>query len=124
MDDRRTEMRKKLMAFTPVRDKARGVLLGYLGNLTFQGALVVGERPLEIKSQVTLDIEIPDELPGLPASHMTINARVARCVKDEESVRDFNIGFEFIGITPEHTLIIQSLLDRYHFRHRDWMDIE
>lgn len=118
MDNRRIETRKKLMAFTPVRDRVRGNLLGYLGNMTLQGALVIGEKPLGINSQVTLDIEFPDELPGTFTRHIIITARVARCVKDKESTRDFNIGFEFVGVEPEHTKILQALLDRYHFQHQ------
>jgi c-di-GMP-binding flagellar brake protein YcgR len=107
------------MVFTTVRDKNRGVLLGYLGNLTFHGLLVIGEKPLEVGSQTSLDIEFPDELPGTPTRRMVVSARVARCVQDQESLRDYNIGFEFIDIEPEHTQAIQSLLERYHFRYQD-----
>ena len=96
MDDRRKEMREKVMAFTPVRDLDRDILLGYLGDLTLQGAMVVGEKPLEIHLQVTLDIDLPGDLPGISARRMTIPARVARCVPDEEGAREFNIGFKFI----------------------------
>jgi len=120
MDDRRTETRKKVMAFTPVRDRNRGVLLGFLGNLTLHGALVIGEKALDVDTKTELDIEFPDELAGAPARHMLIGARVARCVRDEDSDRDFKIGFEFLNIQPEHTRTIEALLDRYHFRHREW----
>jgi hypothetical protein len=119
MDDRRKEMRKKLMAFTPVRDAGRGSLLGYLGDLTLQGAMVVGEKPLELHSQVTLAIDLPGDLPGISARRMTIPARVARCVQDEEGSREFDLGFEFMEIDPEQTQIIQALLERYHFRYQD-----
>jgi hypothetical protein len=118
MDDRRKEPRKKLMAFTPVYDQERGNLLGYLGDLTSQGAQVIGEKPLEIRTQATLVIQLPDDLPGVSARRMIIAARVARCVPDKESRRDFNLGFEFLGIEPEHTVIIQALLERYHFRYQ------
>jgi hypothetical protein len=117
--DTRRETRKKLTAFVPVRDKERDVLLGYLGNLTLRGALVIGERPEPVDSRVTLEIEFPEELFGAPVI-VVINARVARCVKDDESVRDFNIGFEFLDIIPAHTQIIRSLLERYRFSYDDW----
>jgi hypothetical protein len=118
MDDRRKEMRKKMMAFTPVRDLDRDILLGYLGNLTLQGAMVIGEKPLEIHSQVTLAIDLPNDEPGIPARRMTIPARVARCALDEEGSREFNLGFEFMRIDPEQIEIIQALLERYHFRYQ------
>jgi hypothetical protein len=118
MDDHRRETRKQIMAFTLVYDKD-GKLLGYLANLTHQGVMVIGEKPLEVNSPVTLDIEFSDELPGGLGRELMIAARVARCVPDVETPEEFNIGFEFTGITPEHTRIIEALLDRYHFRYKD-----
>lgn len=119
MAERRTETRKKLMAFTTVRDKRLGALLGYLGNLTSHGLLVIGEKPLELDTRITLEMEFPDELPGTATRRMVIEARVARCVPDQESPREFNIGLEFLNIEVEHTRIIESLLERYHFRYQD-----
>jgi hypothetical protein len=117
MDNRRKEMRKKVMAFTLVRDAERGSLLGYLGDLTLQGAKVIGEKPLELHSRVTLSVDLPDDLPGISARQMTIAALVAHCVKDEEGPREFDLGFEFAGINPEQTRVIQAILERYHFRY-------
>lgn len=118
MVDRRTEMRRKLAAFTTVRDKRQGTLLGYLGNLTFGGLLVIGEKPLPMGGSITLEMEFPDELPDALTRRMVIDARIARCVPDPENQREFNIGFEFINVEAEHAQIIQSLLERYHFRHQ------
>jgi hypothetical protein len=117
MDDRRKETRKKLMAFTTVHDLDRGILLGYLGDLTMQGAMVVGENPLKAHSTVTLSIDLPGDLPGFSTKQMNIPARVARCVQDEFGPDEFNIGFEFIRIDPEQIKIFQALLERYHFRY-------
>ncbi|GAB4491930.1 MAG: hypothetical protein Fur0016_24080 [Anaerolineales bacterium] len=119
MTDRRTEIRKKLMVFTTVRDKHQGTLLGYLENLTLHGLLVVGEKPLELNTRLTLEIELPDELPDTPTRHMVLEARVARCVPDQQSPREFNLGFEFLHIEPDQTQILQSLLERYHFRYQN-----
>ena len=119
MDEKRKETRKKVMAFTPVynMDRERRVLLGYLLDLALQGAMEIGEKTLEIDKQVILAIEFPDSLPGIPDTRMTIPARVVRCIKDE-GPQDFDIGFAFLEFNPEHTKIIQALLDRYHFRHQ------
>ena len=121
MTERRKEDRKKMMAFTPVYDLDRGSLLGYLGNLTLQGAMVIGEKILEVDKQVTLAIEFPGDLPEITASRMVIPARVVRCDRGEYP-RSYKIGFEFIDIKPEHTKIIIALLERYHFRHKLDMD--
>jgi Tfp pilus assembly protein PilZ len=118
MDERRSETRKKLMAFTLVYDE-RGKILGYLGNITEGGAMVIGEKPLSLDTLLTLNITFPEELPG-GARKLTVPARIARCVPDKESSREFDIGFEFKDITPEQEAVIQSLLERFHFRHREW----
>jgi hypothetical protein len=118
MEDRRKERRKKMMAFTLVHDSQRGTVLGYLGDLTMQGAMVIGEHALENDSRITLAIQFPGELDGIAAQRMTIPARVARCIPDE-GPQSFMIGFEFTEMDPEHAKMVQALLDRYHFRHQD-----
>ena len=117
MSERRTETRKKVMAFTPVHDMKRGTLLGYLGDITLKGAMVIGAKPMEADKKLTLKIEFQDELPGISSKHMTIPARVARCNRDE-SPNSYKIGFEFTDVQPEHKQIIEALLERYHFRHK------
>ena len=122
-DERRKEARKTVMKFTPVYEADKGKLLGYLRNLTLQGALVIGEKTLESNTYVTLKFELPEELSGMAVKHLIISARVARCEKDE-SPNSYKLGFEFKDITPEQTHIIEELLERYHFRHRryEWQD--
>jgi Tfp pilus assembly protein PilZ len=117
MSDRRRETRKKVMAFTPVRD-AKGGLLGYLADLTAQGAMVVGEKPLEANTQMTLSIELPRDLPGVTASRLSLPTRVARCAPDEDTNREFHIGFAFSEVKPEQAKIIQAILERYFFRYQ------
>ena len=122
-DERRKEARKAVMKFTPVYDVDRGILLGYLRDLTLQGALVIGEKTLEVNTPVTLKFKLPEDLPKIKTKHLIISARVARCVEDE-SPRSFKLGFEFMDVNFEHTDIIEAILERYHFRHRryQWQD--
>ncbi len=115
--DRRKEPRKKVMAFTPVYELDKGKLLGYLRDLTLQGALVIGEKKLDVNTQITLAIELPGDLPSITEIRLAIPARVARCI-DDESPNSYKIGFEFNDIKPEHTHIIEALLERYHFRYK------
>jgi len=117
MDDRRKEDRKKMMAFTPVYDAHHRTILGYLGDLTMKGTMVISTHALETGTRMTLAIEFPGDLEGVAVHAMIMPAQVARCVPDE-SPDSFKIGFEFLNIDPEHAKMIQALLDRYHFRHQ------
>jgi c-di-GMP-binding flagellar brake protein YcgR len=117
MSDKRKETRKKLIAFTPVFDSKHKVLLGYVRNLSLLGVMVVGERIVKTNGEKLLEIQFPNDLPGLPATRITIPARVV-WRKQDESVRFFNIGFEFIQVIPQHAKVFQAIMDRYQF-HQD-----
>jgi len=116
MDERRKERRRKLMAFTPVYDLHPRVLLGYLGDLTLRGALVIGDKLTTINKETALEIDFPSDLPDIPVLPITIPARIAWCSYDDSS-QYFSIGVEFTEVTPEHAELFQRILERYHFRH-------
>ncbi len=123
MSDRRKETRRKLMAFTPVYDLHPKVLLGYLGDLTLRGALVIGTNLTTINKETTLEINFPSELSNISVLSITIPARIAWC-RTDENPQYYNIGIEFTEVTPKHEELFQQILERYHFRHTlsdaDW----
>ncbi len=114
MDEQRKNERKKLIAFTPVYDCQRNLLLGHLGDLSIQGAMLIGKKPIEIDKQMMLSIGFP-ETPQFPAKRATIPARVAWC-RQEQNPQYFNIGFEFKEIDQENKAAIKAIMDRYRFR--------
>lgn len=114
MRERRREQRKNLAAYTKVYDLNRGGALGYLGDLTLTGAMVIGDKLLAQDYELIIVIELP-ELPGIEASRMTIPGRVAWCQPDI-SPEYFNIGFEFKTVTPEQQKIILSIIENYEFK--------
>jgi hypothetical protein len=114
MQERRKVQRKNLMAYTQVFDLVDGVLLGYLGDLHLQGAMVIGEKILKENAELTLAIELPI-LPDISASRITIPARVAWSHQDI-SPEFFNIGFEFKEVTPKQIMVIESIMQNYEFR--------
>ena len=114
MRERRKEQRKTLMAYTQVFDLYAGSLLGYLGDLTLLGAMVIGEKSMAENIELTLAIELPD-LPKITAMRMTLPARVVWCQQDL-SPEYYNLGFEFREVTPDQQKIIQSIIENYEFR--------
>jgi len=95
MKERRKVTRKNLMAYTQVFDLYGVYLIGYLGDLTLQGAMVIGEKQIKENEEMTLAIELP-ELPDIAASR--------------------NVGFEFKEVSPDQQTIIESIIDNYEFR--------
>ena len=116
MDERRKDRRRKLMAFTPVYDLHPRVLLGYLGDLTLRGALVIGDKLTTINKETALEIDFPSDLPDVSVLKAVLPARIAWCRQDE-SPDYFNIGVEFSEISPENAELFEHILERYHFRY-------
>jgi hypothetical protein len=113
-DETRKEERRKLMAFTPVLDLGKKSLLGYVGDLTLQGVLVVGEKPVEVDQLITLVIDFP-ETPEIYAKRVIIPARAAWCEKKQDD-KYFDTGFEFQKVEKKDKIIIESILERYQYR--------
>jgi hypothetical protein len=85
MDDRRKETRRRFSAFTPVYDMYPRTLLGYLGDLNMQGALVIGKNLTTIDKETILEIIFPGELADITVVPVNIPARIAWCRVDEPS---------------------------------------
>jgi hypothetical protein len=114
MQERRKAQRKNLMSYSQVFDLYGGHLLGYLGDLHLQGAMIIGQKLLDENTVVTLAIELPD-LSNTSTARITIPARVAWCEPDI-SPEFFNIGFEFQEVRPEQADVILLVMDQYEFR--------
>jgi hypothetical protein len=115
MNDNRKESRKKIVAFTPVYNLLHKTLFGYIGDLTLQGVMVIGEKPVEINKHFTLGIEFQASPPEVSVKRIVIPARAAWC-RNDDSPQYFNIGFEFTDISPENAREIEAILERYQFR--------
>jgi hypothetical protein len=114
MQERRKEQRKNLMAYTQVFDLYGGYLLGYLGDLHLNGAMVIGNKLMTENTELTLAIELPD-LPNVTMPRITIPARVVWYQQDI-SPEFFNVGFEFKEVTPEQKTVIEAIMKNYEFR--------
>jgi hypothetical protein len=114
MQERRKQERKNLIAYTQVFDLYGGDLLGYLGDLTVFGAMIISEKPMKPGTEISLAIELP-ELPDIKTMRMSLLARVAWCQQDL-SPQYFNIGFEFKQVSPEHLGLIENIIENYQFR--------
>jgi hypothetical protein len=114
MRDRRKETRKNLMAYTQVFDLYGVYLIGYLGDLTLQGAMVIGDKQIQEDLEITLAIELP-ELPNMNVTRITIPARAVWSQPDI-SPDYFNVGFEFKEVSREQRKIIRAIIENYEFR--------
>jgi hypothetical protein len=116
MKEQRKNERRKLIAFTPVYDCKRNLFLGYLGDLSMKGAMMIGKKPMEVNKQLTLAIGFP-ETPEFPARRATLSARIAWC-RTEKNPLYYNTGFEFQEMDDENKTAIRAILEKYRFRYK------
>lgn len=114
--NRRQEARKVVMAFTLVYDLKKEKLLGYLRDLTVNGARVNGEKKQKINSELTLSIELPKDFSGTQSNRLNIEAKVVNCLTISKNPASYEIGFEFIDLQPEDVQHIEELLAHYQRR--------
>lgn len=114
MDEHRKNERKRLMAFTPAYDSHTKLVLGYLGDLSMQGTMLIGEKLMEVNTEITLEIDFPST-PEFSARRVKIPARVAWC-RPEENSQYFNTGMEFLRVNPMYKDFIEAILERYQFK--------
>jgi len=113
MSNMRKTDRVKALTFTTVYDLHGHILLGFLGDLTLQGAMVVGEKMVTTNRDLTLGIEIQGAA-EIPDGRLTIPAHVAWCQPEDESAY-FHTGFEFVELSEQNKKIIETLVTKYKF---------
>lgn len=114
MDDRRRLPRKYLLIYSRVFERTLGKLLGYLSDLSEEGAMIIAEEPLAVGETLSLRFDLPD--PKIFETHnLYLNAQVARCGGDI-SPNLYDIGFKFQDVTPEQKVVIQKMMEVYEFR--------
>jgi hypothetical protein len=114
MQERRKQPRKDLMSYSQVFDVHGGYLIGYLGDLTSLGAMVISDSPLKAEKDLTIQIQLP-ELEAFSDETITVPVRVAWCQQDL-SPEYFNVGMEFKKLTGKQQQIIEAILENYEFR--------
>jgi hypothetical protein len=114
MQERRKQARRNLMSFSQVFDLYEGRLIGYLGDLNLLGAMVIGEQPMELNSELSISIQLP-ELPEINIPRLALPVRVAWCHRDL-SPEYFNIGLAFQLVTDAQKNLIEAVMENYEFR--------
>ncbi len=114
MDDRRRLPRKYLIIYSRVFERTLGKLLGYLADLSPNGAMIITDDPLTENALMQLRFDLPDPH-EFHTNTLNVNARVAHCHPDV-SPEYFNIGFEFQDLTPEQSKVIERMMEVYEFR--------
>ena len=113
MADKRKFPRRDLIFYSRVSDGKSGRALGYLINITPQGAMILSEKLQDVDLEVELHIELPEGLSNL--REMVIPARSRWCQPDINP-EFYDVGFMFLEISKEYTELILKMVEEYGFR--------
>lgn len=114
MNERRRLSRKYLIIYSRVFERTLGKLLGYLADLSLEGAMIISEGKLDVDTLLSLRFDLPD-MNAFESNSLNLPARVARCDPDI-SPGFYNIGFEFQEVNEEQKAILLKMMDMYEFR--------
>jgi hypothetical protein len=113
--ERRKLERKYLVIYSRVFDRDSGKVVGYLSDLTTEGAMIIGEQKIAPDVAMKLRIDLPDD-PGFSDEYIDLTGKVAWCKPDIDPAF-FNTGFEFINLKPTDKQTLLLMIDLYEFRH-------
>jgi len=107
MDDKRKMVRREIMFYSRVFDRKTGKQLGYLGNLTTDGLMIISEEPVEAETQFDLRIEVPEDI--YPKNDIALCGKSLWCDADIDP-KFFNIGFQILSIEQQDLDLIETVV--------------
>jgi hypothetical protein len=113
MEERRKLERRHIMFYSRVFDRKTGQLLGYLGNITSEGIMLISETPMDVDVGIFLRIDLPDDMYAKPV--LNLKAKSVWCKPDIDP-KFYTTGFQLSEITEDDLKIIDQIIDDYGFR--------
>ncbi|MEW5872550.1 MAG: PilZ domain-containing protein [Chloroflexota bacterium] len=110
MEERRKRNRKQLRFFTRVIDSHTGRFLGYLANLTMDGAMMISHRPLNKDTVLHFQIDLPENY--APQSQLGLHAKAIWSQPDTDP-EFYKVGLKLSELTPQETDTLGRLLDEF-----------
>jgi hypothetical protein len=113
MVERRKLKRRHILFYSRIFDRKTGKLLGYLGNITTEGVMVISEESIRTNESYKLRMDLPEYIYQKPV--LNFRGCSLWCETDVDP-NFYNIGFRFTNITQEDQDIITNFVIDYGFR--------
>jgi hypothetical protein len=109
MNTRRQE-RTQLIYHLRVFDARRGSLLGQIVDITPEGLMLIGEKPVRVDRKYALRMDLPRNV--MADRTLRFTAESKWCTADKSG--DFySMGFRIVDITPEGLGVVQKLAQQF-----------
>ncbi len=110
MEDRRKYKRTDLIYYLTVFDRNTDNLIGYMGDISSGGTMILSEKPLEINTTYQLKIELSSIL--YKSEQIELDARCVR-IKHDSNLNFYNCGLEFLKIERENIEKLREMADKF-----------
>ncbi|MAX56253.1 MAG: PAS domain S-box protein [Alcanivoracaceae bacterium] len=108
--DHRRNPRKKLFREMVVFDRSTGGNVGRLMNLSVDGFKLFTRRDLPAGENLQLGMVLPDQIAGV--NTVSFDAR-AVWAENLDAPGEYQVGFQFVDLSPQTREVIVNLMDKY-----------
>lgn len=102
------------MFYTRVYNRATGGVLGNLGDITPQGAMLISEEPIAVGKVFKMRVELPIGF-NFSKPSLDFDGRSV-WTKPDLDPHFYNTGFQLLNVLPSDTEIITRMMETYALR--------
>ena len=115
MKERRKIPRRYIMFYSRIFDRKTGKLVGYLSDITREGAMIISDEPIEAENNYIFRMDLPDYVFGRGYLNLDVH-----CVWSRPDVNpDFYLaGFRLMEIEEVDGKVIDQINKEYGLRDR------
>ena len=107
MGEHRKLQRRHIMFYSRVFNRKTGRFLGYLENITPEGAMIISESPLRLDEVYSLGMSLPEDI--YPKLALNFEAKSIWCKSDIDP-NFYNTGFQLLDLDEEDIAIIEQII--------------
>ena len=112
-DERRKFKRRYLMYYSRIFDRKNGSVIGYLVDLTPEGAMIISEEPIHPGEVFRLRMDLPEDIAS--KASLDFQAKSVWCKPDIDP-HFFGTGFQIMDLQGEDIQLIERMIQEYGFR--------
>jgi hypothetical protein len=112
-DERRKFKRRYIMYYSRIFDRRTGRVIGYIVDLTPEGAMIISEEAVEPGSIFRLRMDLPEDLSN--KGYIYFEARSVWCQRDIDP-NFWDIGVQLTSIEADDVALIERMVAEYGFR--------
>jgi hypothetical protein len=110
MEERRTLKRRHIMFYSRIFDRKTGKFLGFLGNVTTRGIMVISDEPIKQNINFKLRMDLPEYIYKKPV--LNFQGFSVWCKNDIDPNFN-NTGFRLTQISEEDQDIVTRFIRDY-----------